>query len=87
MAEQPVPHSETATTECGCYVSSNTVAHLYTVYCPKHAEVDNLRDSLTWALEELQKAYGAVWEKNDWEAYRPVVDARRTLAAAGRGGA
>jgi hypothetical protein len=48
----------------------------------RDAEREALRDSLTWALEELQKAYGAVWEKNDWEHYRPVMDARAALARA-----
>jgi hypothetical protein len=43
------------------------------------AAAGELRESLTWALAELQIAHGAIWEKHGWESYKPVVDARARL--------
>lgn len=44
------------------------------------AMVKQLAESLDWALIELKAALGAVWEKNNWERYGPVVEARAVLA-------
>lgn len=43
---------------------------------------DALLKALNWAMEELQAAHGAVWEKNHWGLYGPVVFAREAIAKA-----
>lgn len=42
----------------------------------------DMLEALQWAMNELQESYGAVWEKNHWEQYGPVVFAREAIEKA-----
>jgi len=44
------------------------------------AENAALKESLTWALNELSFRLGKAWAEKDWEHYGPVVTARALLS-------
>ena len=48
--------------------------------CALRAENAALKESLTWALNELSFRLGKAWAEKDWEHYGPVVTARALLS-------
>lgn len=62
----------------GVYLSEDDAA----LIVRDHNAHDALVEALHWTLAEVRRAYGAVWEKNDWESYEPIVRARAALEEA-----
>ena len=48
--------------------------------CALRAANAALKESLTWALNELSFRLGKAWAEKDWEHYGPVVTARALLS-------